>query len=401
MPLPSRKTRSERRTPRTSVERLAVPRGLLERMACRTPLGQPERQAVIADLFHEGRRRQPFLHRFLGLMTLSSLIAVLGLLADSTAVVIGAMLVAPLMGPVLGVSAALVMDWPHRIWSSAITVAMGSGVSVGLAFLVSLLLPGSPELLSDELLARTSPTILDLGVALVAGGAGAFAKVRQQAADAIVGVAVAVALVPPLAVTGITLELGRYQMATGAFLLFLANVIGIVSSAAVAFVVLGLVPTSRMRSTRSHVAHGLQLAAVGTVAVVAPLQLIDQWRPEPTIDSNPQELVAETVQGWRTDVSVISVALERPEDSEVAVIQLTVASEQGTDADLGVAELAEDLALVIGEPVEVVLTHVESNVERAVIEDDELDAAEAEIKAAEEAERQDPSVLASSREAGE
>ena len=398
MPLPAPPRRFSRAVRKPTGERFAVHRGFLERVACRTPLGRNERREVIADLFHEGVRRQPFLHRFMGLMILSSLIAVLGLLADSTAVVIGAMLVAPLMGPVLGVSAALVMDWPQRIWSSACTVALGSGAAIGLAFLVSLLLPGDPERLSDELLARTSPTIIDLGVALVAGGAGAFAKVRQQAADAIVGVAVAVALVPPLAVTGITLELGRYQMATGAFLLFLANVIGIISSAAIAFVILGLVPTSRMRSTRAHVSHGLQLAALGTVAVVAPLQMVDHWRPDPTIDSNPEELVAEAVSGWRSDVSVISVVLDRPEDSDIAVIQLTVASEQGTDADLGVDELAEDLALVIGEPVEVVLTHVESNVERAVVEDDELDAAEAEAEAADKAAKDSKdAVSASSR----
>ena len=92
----------------------------------RDPLGQTERKRVVASLFHEGVRRIPFLHRFYSLMTLSVLIAVLGVLADSTAVVIGAMLVAPLMAPVLGVSAALVMDWPGRAMRSGWVAITGS-----------------------------------------------------------------------------------------------------------------------------------------------------------------------------------------------------------------------------------------------------------------------------------
>ncbi len=344
----------------------------LEVVARRQPLGRAERRDLVRSLFHEGKRRSPFLHRFMSLMTLSVLIAVLGILADSTAVVIGAMLVAPLMGPVLGVSAAIVMDWPSRVWSSALTVFMGSAVAVAIAALVSFVMPGDPQQLSDELLARTSPTILDLAVALVAGSAGAFAKVRRQAADAIVGVAVAVALVPPLAVIGVTLELGRYQMAIGSFLLFLANVIGIIASAAATFVILGLVPSSRMRSARTHVAHGLQLAALGAVAIVLPLQLMDQWRPDPTIDSDPEQLVAEAVEAWRNDVSIIAVELVHPEDEEAApIIELTVSSGSNADRPLGVERLAEDLASIIGEPVEVVLTNVESNVERAVVEEPE------------------------------
>ncbi|MBT8240282.1 MAG: DUF389 domain-containing protein, partial [Acidimicrobiia bacterium] len=258
----------------------------------------------------------------MSLMMLSVLIAVLGVLADSTAVVIGAMLVAPLMDPVLGVAVGLVMDWRERIFTSATTVVTGSAVAVGVAALVSYLLPGDPERLSGELLARTSPTLVDLAVALVAGSAGAYAKLRRQAADAIVGVAVAVALVPPLAVVGTTLELGRYQMALGAFLLFLANVSGIVTAAATTFVILGLVPSSRLRSTRGRVARSLRLAVLGTVAIIAPLQLVDVWRPQPTLDSDPEELVAAAVAAWRTDVSIIAMDLRIDESESTPVLGL-------------------------------------------------------------------------------
>ena len=279
----------------------------------RDALSGDDRAKVVLSLFHEGSRRPPFLNRFAALMTLSVLIAVLGLLADSTAVVIGAMLVAPLMGPVLGLSAALVMDWPHRAADSAITVVLGSALAIALAAVLSFIVPGDPELLSAELLARTSPTVLDLGVALVAGAAGAYATVRRPAADAIVGVAVAVALVPPLAVTGITLELGRYQMAMGSFLLFAANVSGIITAAAVTFIFTGLVPKHRIRNTGAHVARSLRWATVATIMILAPLQISDEWRPDPTIDSDPETLVANAVAEWRSDVTIIAMDLQMPD----------------------------------------------------------------------------------------
>ena len=332
----------------------------------REPVSVAERRDLIRTLFHEGDRRRPYMNRFMALMMLSVLIAVLGVLADSTAVVIGAMLVAPLMDPVLGVAVALVMDWRERIFTSGLTVVTGSAAAVGVAAAVSFILPGDPERLSGELLARTSPTLIDLAVALVAGSAGAYAKLRRQAADAIVGVAVAVALVPPLAVVGTTLELGRYQMALGAFLLFLANVSGIVTSAATTFVILGLVPSSRLRTTRNHVAQGLRLTVLGTVAIIAPLQLVDAWRPEPTLDSNPEELVADVVAAWRTDVSIIAMDLEMSEPESTPVLELAVAAGPDTDETLGVEDLASELSTIIGEPIRVELTTVESKVESAV-----------------------------------
>lgn len=339
----------------------------------REPVSVQERRDLIRSLFHEGDLRAPYMNRFMSLMMLSVLIAVLGVLADSTAVVIGAMLVAPLMDPVLGVAVALVMDWRERVCTSGLIVLIGSAAAVGVAVLVSFLLPGDPERLSGELLARTSPTLIDLAVALVAGSAGAYAKLRRQAADAIVGVAVAVALVPPLAVVGTTLELGRYQLALGAFLLFLANVSGIITAAATTFVILGLVPSSRLRTTRSHVAQSLRLAVLGTVAIVAPLQLVDAWRPEPTLDSDPEELVAEAVAAWRNDVSIIAMDLQMGEPESTPVLGLAVAAGSDTTEPLGVEDLAADLASIIGEPIRVELTTVESRVESAVGDEDDAE----------------------------
>ena len=336
--------------------------------AKRTPLTPTARAKVVQALFHEGARRTAFLHRFYCLMGLSVVIAVLGLLANSTAVVIGAMLVAPLMAPVLGISAAIVMDWPRRAFNEAVTASLGAALAVGLDALVSAIIPGDPHPLPAELLARTSPTMVDLGVALVAGAAGAYSHVRRQASDAIVGVAVAVALVPPLAVVGITLELGHYQMALGAFLLFLANVSGIITAGAVTFVAFGLVPSGRLTNSSLSITRGLRLATVGTLIVMAPLQIVDEWRPQATLASSPEEVVMATVNEWRQDVSLISMRVDMETANSTPRIELTLAQESGDSSPLGVEALADELAKSIGRSVDLVVTSLESNTQVATAE---------------------------------
>ncbi len=344
----------------------------------RTPLTPDARSKVVRDLFHEGERRTAFLHRFYCLMSLSVGIAVLGVLANSTAVVIGAMLVAPLMAPVLGISAAIVMDWPRRAASAAVTATFGSVLAVALAALVSAIIPGDPHPLPSELLARTSPTMVDLGVALVAGAAGAYSHVRRQASDAIVGVAVAVALVPPLAVVGITLQLGLYRMALGATLLFLANVSGIITAGAITFVAFGLVPLGRLNNASLGISRGLRLAAVGTLIVVAPLQIVNEWHTTPTLESRPEEVVMDTVNDWRSDVSLISLRVDMETADAVPRIELTLAQASGDSGPLGVEALADELAIKIGRPVDLVVTSLESNTQVASADDptEESDADE-------------------------
>lgn len=339
------------------------------------PLGATERRRIVLGLFPEGARRKPFLHRFYSLMTLSVLIAVFGLLADSTAVVIGAMLVAPLMAPVLGVAAALVMDWPERtLWSLWVT-ASGAVLAIAVAALVSWLMPGDPQPLPNELLSRTSPRLVDLGVALVAGAAGAYSHVRRQAGDAIIGVAVAVALIPPLAAIGITLELGEWQMVAGSSLLFLANVIGIITAGALTFILFGLVPNGRLFQTRQPIARRLRMTVLTTVLVVAPLQIIDEWRPTPAMSSTlGQALVTDVVSGWRADVRIIALTIDDlVAENEPPTVHLTLASSAPPGQTLGVDLLADRLSEEFGSSVHVIVTSVESNVETAqtIVDEDD------------------------------
>lgn len=162
----------------------------------------PERRQEIAtELFSMWNDPLVSIRRFGMLMALSVTIATLGMRDDSEAVVIGAMLIAPLMTPMLGIAVSVVMGWPDRLWRSAFLVAGATLGAVLLAFIIqSAFTAASAEIvLPSALQARTSPRLVDLGIALTAGAAGAFVQMRREALSALPGVAVAVALVPPLA----------------------------------------------------------------------------------------------------------------------------------------------------------------------------------------------------------
>ena len=331
----------------------------------RDPLRDTERRVVIRKLFPQGLLQRQFLARFAALMLLSTAIAALGILSDSTAAVIGAMLVAPLMVPVLGVAAAIVMGWPVRIIRHSVLIFSGAVLAVMLAALISFIVPGRNDPLPAELMARTSPNLLDLGVALAAGAAGAYGQVRRHAADALTGVAVAVALVPPLAVVGITLQLTEWQLALGALLLFLANVIGIVVSASATFIAAGFVPGRNPFAGNTSVMRGVRWAAVAVIIVVLPMQfgrgnVLPAADPTDEVTIAVEEFVAE--EGTATEVVDVEVAV----DDGVADIDVVVASSATTPP---VATLARFLAERLQTPVQLSVQVVASDVERAIITD--------------------------------
>ncbi len=207
------------------------------------------------------------LARFSVLLFLSSMVAAVGLLQNSAAVVIGAMMIAPLMSPIMGVAASLVMGWGGRLLLGLVLVfasALGA-IMVGWAF-AALLSPAGTGL-PAEVVTRCSPDIRDLLVALGAGAAGAFATVHKQISVALPGVAVAVAVVPPLAAVGVLLGRGQPELARGATLLFLTNLVGIVLMAAVVFLLSGLVPRNTFSERRSQILAALAAAAACATAV--------------------------------------------------------------------------------------------------------------------------------------
>ncbi len=178
--------------------------------------------------------------RFYALLATASLIAAFGLIANSTAVIIGAMLVSPLMTPIIGISLAIVIGSPHLLGISIRSVVIGVILSIffaGILGFLPLALEATPEMLI-----RTKPTILDLFVAILAGFAGAFTMIDEKSSPVLPGVAIATAIIPPLSNTGLSLALGFYSGAFGSFMLFFANFLSILIVAGATFVLAGLNP---------------------------------------------------------------------------------------------------------------------------------------------------------------
>jgi uncharacterized hydrophobic protein (TIGR00271 family) len=176
---------------------------------------------------------------FLALMVLSTMIAAIGLIQNSAAVVIGAMLVAPLMTPMLGLGLSLVQG---NLMLARISVrAIGYGLAVALlvGFLVGWLTPGFEEP-TREMLGRGGPSILDLFVAFASGLAAAYASSRPGLLAALPGVAIAAALVPPIATSGLALSLGNLDLAFNALLLFIINMVTIVLASMTSLWAVGL-----------------------------------------------------------------------------------------------------------------------------------------------------------------
>jgi uncharacterized hydrophobic protein (TIGR00271 family) len=257
-------------------------------------LSPEERRTVLEDLFVFGSDNQaPYLIRMSVLMVLSTIIATAGLLSDSAAVVIGAMLVAPMMNPVMAAAGAVVMGWSTRFYA-AIWLVLSMGIAaIVLSSLITLL---SPKILflSEQVLARTRPTFYDLFIALAAGSAGAYTITRKES-GAIPGVAVAVALLPPLASAGVLLVTGEYELALRAVVLFFTNLVAMVLAAALTFMACGVSPASARRRSASFIKHKLILFATLVLAISIPLYFYSQ-----KIIFNAHYLAArsDTLQNW-------------------------------------------------------------------------------------------------------
>lgn len=226
------------------------------------------------DLFTLLRDNARASESYLVLMVLSTLLATVGLFANSAPVIIGAMILAPLMAPIISLSMGLLRQDLGLMAASGRTLMIGIAVAIACAVLLAAITP--LEYINSEIEARLKPTLLDLGVAVISGIAGAYAHARSEVARSLAGVAIAVALVPPLAVTGIGLGWLNWEVFWGALLLFLTNLAGILLAAALTFLYLGYSPFKR--ATR-----GLLVSLAMVVAVSVPLglgfhQMVQEYR---------------------------------------------------------------------------------------------------------------------------
>lgn len=264
--------------------------------------------AAIEELVPQGDEFWVYIRRFSALIALSASIASFGLLSDSSAVVIGAMLVAPLMTPITAAAAATVTARNVRLLQSLVIIAFGTVGAIAVGWAMSLLAGTevtAAQELPGEIVSRTFPGLLDLGVAITAGAAAGYISPRRSVISALPGVGIAVALVPPLATVGITAQLGFWEESWNAFLLFLTNLAAIVFSASIMLLLSGFRPQAGIGS-RSLVSRlVVTLLAVGVVAV--PLTLHTQATLR---DTTLRRSVTQAVRAWDDTTSIVELDAE-------------------------------------------------------------------------------------------
>lgn len=237
---------------------------------------------------------------YIALMMLSTTVAALGLFVNSAAVIIGAMILAPLMAPLVSAAMGLLRGERALLTQSLKTIAIGISLSVFTAALIARLFP--IETITPEISGRLQPAILDLGIAIACGIAGAYAYARSSVMRSLPGVAIAVALVPPLCVVGIGVGWWRFDMVLGAGLLFVTNLIGVIGAAVVTFLVLGYAPVQRAR-------RGLLVTAVATALIAIPLSvsffgMYQHWQIERDISQRTFTVEDTTVRLVNVSVNV-------------------------------------------------------------------------------------------------
>ncbi len=326
----------------------------------RDVVGTVDQQAVI-----QSRREDCLLsERYLFMTAMSAGIAVLGLLLSSPAVVIGAMLLSPLMGPIMGLGFALAIGDYLWLKQSARSLAWGTALAIGLTALLVFFSP--IRTITPEIVARTQPNLFDLFVALFSALAGAYAMIRGREGT-IVGVAIATALMPPLATVGFGLATRNWTVFSGALLLYVTNLITI---ALTAWAMARLYGFKTTLSSRNTLFQNLAVAAV-FVALAIPLAFSLQqiaWQ------TNAQRIVnAEIEEKFDSRARLDNVDIDfGVEPINIAATMLTPVLRPDAET-----EIERALARRLGEPVELTLVQFQVGTSASAAEQAQLSAARA------------------------
>jgi len=280
------------------------------------PLFKKASDEDIKDLFINLKESAKFSYIYLTLMILSTLLATTGLFASSSPVIIGAMILAPLMTPIISLSMGVIRANEILIKHSTKTLFLGVFVALLVSSLFTFFIP--LEQITSEMQSRVNPNLLDLLVAIFSGIAGAYATSKEEVAKSLAGVAIAVALVPPLSVTGIGLGLGNIEVIYGSFLLFITNLVGITLSAALTFLILGYAPIKRAKK-------GLFLTLIIMSIITIPLvfsfihmveknQYLNQLKSVKHTVINNKELEIE-IQNINISKDILTIEIEVISDS--------------------------------------------------------------------------------------
>ena len=279
------------------------------------------------------------------MLLLATVISTYGVTSDSTATVIGAMLVAPLMTPIMGATLALVTGKETRAAKSVVLVIISVVAVIGLSALLSFPISIVDFENNGEITSRVAPGLSTMAVALAAGAAGAFATSRKSVGDSLPGVAISISLVPPLSVVGIALAHGEYQDAFGSFLLFFTNFLAIILAGSVVFWMSG---ANALKLTEGQVAARKRAYIVAIISSIVVLLMLATTSIQAVRNSRQNNMAQTAVQEWLgdSDYDTMSITVGHP------AVTVTVA---GTGDLAPVEELAQELSRNMGSDVSVLL----------------------------------------------
>lgn len=333
------------------VSSLADSEGLVRAWLAARHKTADDRRALYDKILFEGPTTRRRLARFFILMGFAAVIASMGVVTDSTAVVIGAMLIAPLMTPLMGTAISLIMGWPGRLRRSALVAAGGIALAVGIGLVIGLVAPTEIDTMANgQITARANPTMLDLITALAAGAAGAYGLSRPDVSDALPGVAIAISLVPPLTVVGISYSQGDPQSGNGALLLFTTNMLAILIMGGVTFVLTGVTPLARLTDQQRRLRTWSSALGVAAIVVIGALALNGA---EIARNSLERSGVEAAVAEWVVTAERFTTAQVNIEGDTVTVVVV------GPDDGLPMVQpLADDLSTRLGRAISVEVRHV-------------------------------------------
>ena len=311
-------------------------------------------------LFFEGARQRSYLERFSVLMFLATVIATMGVIAGSSATVIGAMIIAPLMTPIIASVAALLQGRTDRAFRSTLIVLLGVLGVIALSWLIGIAVLSLGRILSFDtnlqITGRTSPRLVDLVAALASGAAGAFCISRDDISDSLPGVAISISLVPPLCVVGLGLSAGEWDDAGGAMLLFLTNYLSILLAGSGMLALLGLGKASIPEVSRAARRRAYMAITIGVLIITIPLAVTSSRLVS---QSQMQRQVSAAVTSWAAEVGYDVMEIEI--DFVSGRIDITVSGTEQSQPSF--TELVIDLENTRGTPVDVQLEIIPSQIE--------------------------------------
>lgn len=317
------------------------------------PLTATEREEIITELTPLS---SPGFDFFL-LVVLSTSIATLGLLTNSPAVIIGAMLVAPLMSPILSIGLASVIGDSGMLRSAVSALLRGAFLSILLSFVLTVINANLPILylqqLPQEVINRTHPSPIDLVIALAGGFAAAYALTRENLSAALPGVAIATALMPPLCTIGIGLAFHDMEVATGATLLFVTNAVTIAFAAGLVFFLRGF--GSRRIRREKRLPQSLFLSAGLMTLLLIPLTFFSfQFFKNASDNRMIREVIVDQVTRFNgSELDTMSVQ-RNPEGLDIV---LTIRTNRLLRYDQ-VVSLQESLVKELNQPVSLKVNQV-------------------------------------------